>query len=147
RKGHHEAAIRRFLAGKELTDRTIGAAPLREKLERRLHSSKRLQLAGELKKTIRLMRFHALQENPSSRLAYVLEASGRNVWAQRDLLRDRSSGNGEPGFERDLDDELQELVLLWGELQLRLAPATHKERVRAEIARTIEQAEQIYGVT
>ena len=130
RKGHHEAAVRRFRAGKELADTSFGNGPLRRQLAQRLQSAERLQAADELGQAVHQMRFYALQPSTPRRLQHVLEAAGRNVWNKRTLLMDRSAGNLEPAVEKNIEGQLQEALLLWSELQMSLAPETHKEPVR-----------------
>lgn len=145
RKGQHEAAVQRFLAGKKLAESTYGCRPLRDHLARRLHNAQRLQSADELNKVVHVMRFYSLQEHTPRRLQHVLEAAGRKLWAKRGLLLNRTAGKLEPAIEHCIDNQLQELVLLWSDLQMRLAPAPFKESVRAEVVKVIAQAEAEFG--
>ena len=147
RKGQYGAAVQRYLAGKELAETTSGCQPLHAQLAQRLHNAQRLQSADELIKAVHVMRFYALQEHKPRRLQHVLEAAARKVWAQRDLLIDRTAGNLEPAIERSIDNQLQELVLLWADLQMGLAPPTHKDPVRAEVETILLEAETKLGPT
>lgn len=145
RKGQFEAAVRRYLVGKELAEQTFGAKLLQSQLERRLSQAQRQQKAGELANVVHLMRFYALQEHLPRRLQHVLEASSRNAWADRGLLIDHSAGRLELAAERNIRAHLQELVLLWSDLQVRLAPATHTEPIRREVQKVLKEAEQLFG--
>lgn len=145
RQGHFEAAARRLGAGKEIAAHTFASGELREQLARRLRTAERLQHAQELDNTVRLMRYYVLEERTPRRLQHVLEAAGRKLWNQRGLLTDRSAGELEPALERNIDRQLQELVLLWSDGQMRLAPASHQRLVRAEVHKVISQAEQRFG--
>lgn len=143
--GQHEVAIGRFLAGKELAERSYGAEPLRIELSRRLRQTQRLQLADELNKVVVQMRFYALQENTPRRLQWVLEGAGRKTWAERELLTDRSAGQFDRTVENNIRVRLQELVILWIDLHLRLAPPSQLEQAKAEARAMVAEAERTCG--
>ncbi len=147
RQGHYEAAVRRFRAGKEIAADATNADFLLEQLSRRHKSAERLQHAQELNQTVRLMRFYSLDERTPRRMQYILEAAGRKVWTNRALLADRSAGTLEQAIEQNIENQLQELMLLWCDLQIRLAPPTHEALVRAEVHKVIAQAEQQFGLS
>ncbi len=145
RKGQHSAAVQRFLAGRAIAESCIGGQSLTGQLSRRLHVVQRFQIADELDKLVHLMRFQALQQHTSRRMQHVLEAAGRKVWAERELLMDRQHGRLEATIEDKIDSQLQDFVVLWSDLQLKLAPAAYKETVRVEVFSTLDQAEQLFG--
>src|SRR5436305_914110 len=91
------------------------------------------------------MRFYVLQDDTPRRTQHVLEAVGRKLWGKRELLMDASAGKLEPAAEKALHDELQQLVLLWSDLQVRLAPPTHTDLIQREVRKVLNEAEQIFG--
>lgn len=145
RKGQHEAAVRRFRAGQELAEQSFAAWPLQQQLALRLRSAERLQTADELSRALHLMRFYALQDGTPRRLQHVLEAGGRNAWNKRGLLLDRSAGKLEPALEKNIESQLLESLVLWSDWQMRLAPATHRELVRAEVIKALGEGEALFG--
>jgi len=145
RKGQYAEATSRFLAGKELAEQAYGADHLQTDLSRRLRQTQRLQKAEELDKLVHLLRFYALQDLPSRRLQWVLEAAGRKLWAERDLVMDRSAGTLEVVIERNILDQLLELVFLWSDLRIRNTPPSHAESVRAEVRTVLVEAERMLG--
>jgi tetratricopeptide (TPR) repeat protein len=147
RRGQYEAAVRRFHAGQQIAAQTIGADFLKDQLARRLHNAQRLQYAQELNETVRLMRFGALEPRTPRRPSHLLEAASRKVWTRRAHLTDRSAGPLETPLEQTIDNQLQELVLLWSDLQMRLAPVTERDAVQEEVARVIGEAEDQFGTS
>ena len=145
RKGQHEAAVHRFLAGKELAEQSHGSSLLQTQLDLRLHQAQRLQKAAELSNAVHLMRFYALQDHTPRRMQHVLEAVGRKLWAERGLLTESSAGKLDLATEKSIHAELQELILLWSDLQVRLAPPTHTQRIRREVRMVMTEAEPMFG--
>jgi serine/threonine protein kinase len=147
RKGQHEAAIHRFLAGKELVEQSRGNEQLVALLNTRMLQTQRMQKAEELAKMVQLMRFASLLDRPTRRFQWVMEGAGRKLWAERTLLLDDSSGALESAAERDIRDQLQEFVLLWGALHVELVPPEHTAAARRDVWTLIEEAEQLFGST
>jgi tetratricopeptide (TPR) repeat protein len=145
RKGQHDAAIRRFLVGKEIADQTRGADLLRAQLNQRLLLAHRVQKADELNKVVQLLRFYALQDQTPRRMQHVLEAAGRRIWAERELLTNQAAGKLDLAAEKNIRSHLQEFVLLWSDLQVRLAPASHVGHVRGEGQKVLTEAERLFG--
>ncbi|MCE9565130.1 MAG: protein kinase [Planctomycetes bacterium] len=145
RLGQHEAAITRYLAGKELAERTCGVEQLKNELNQRLQQLRRLQLAKELDKVVGQMRFYALQDRTPLRLQWVLEGAGRKLWAERALLMDSSAGKLEQAIENDIQTRLQELVILWTDLHVRLAPPAQVEQAHADVREMLTEAERLLG--
>ncbi len=147
RLGQHAAAISRFLAAKELAEHTYGAEPLRVELHDRLRQARRLQLANELDKVVGQMRFYALQDHTPLRLQWVLEGAGRKLWADRELLIDRSAVPMEMSVEKNIQSRLQELVILWTDLHIRVTPPAHAEQARSEVREMLAEAERMFGAS
>lgn len=145
RQGMYQAAGRCFQVGLQAAEQTYDAHQLQAQLRRRLRISQRLERAAELAKVVHLMRFFALQESTPDRTQYVLEAAGRKIWADRALLTDHSDREIAPAMERQIAAQLQELVLLWCDVRMRLAPATHRQAVRAEVVEILAETERIFG--
>jgi len=132
RLGQYEAAISRFIAGKEVAEQISGAGALQLELNRQLQQSRRLQMASELDKVVSQMRFYALQDHMPRRLQWVLEAAGRKLWAERGVLVDHSAGTLENAVETTIKSRLQELVILWTDLHVRVAPPEQSAQARLE---------------
>ena len=145
RQGQFEAAITRFLSGKELAERTYGVDPLKTELNHRLVQLRRLQLAKELDRLVTQMRFYALQDRTPLRLQWVLEGAGRKLWAERTLLLDSSAGKLELEAENDIRLRLQELVILWTDLHVKLAPPSQSEQARADVREMVNEAQRLLG--
>ncbi len=145
RAGQYEAAIRQFLAGAELAGETYGGAQLGADLGRRLRQAHRLQQADELKKVVGLLLFYALQEHTPRRLQWVLDTAGRKLWADRGLLTDRAGGDLEQAAEAGIHNRLQELVVLWADLHVRIAPPAYADLARSEVRTVVAEAERAFG--
>jgi eukaryotic-like serine/threonine-protein kinase len=145
RKGQYQEASNRFLAGKELAEQTYGAEQLKADLSRSLLHAQRLQKADELNNVVQLLRYYAFQEHPPRRLQWVLESLGRKLWADRQLLIDRSAAPLEVAVEKNIEEQMQELLFLWSELRLRITPPAHIESTRVEVRRILTEAEQLWG--
>jgi tetratricopeptide (TPR) repeat protein len=61
------------------------------------------------------------------------------------VLTDPSSGKLDLATERNIRAQLQELTLLWSDLQMGLAPQTHKKAVRSEERKVLADAERMFG--
>lgn len=144
RKGEHDAAIRRFHDGLDISDSIRGSDTIRTHLTQRLNTSQRLQKVAALRQAVHLFRFHALQDETPKRMKYVLEASGRKLWVDRHILLD-SSAPLEKAVERSIRDQFLEMVLLWTELQVKLAPASHKKPVQEEVRAVLRETEALFG--
>ncbi len=145
RAGQYEAAIRHFLAGADLAGETYGGAQLGADLGRRLRQAQRLRQADELKHVVGLLLFYALQEHTPRRLQWVLDTAGRKLWADRDVLTDRAGGDLEQAAEAGIHDRLQELVVLWADLHVRVAPPAYADAARNEVRAVVAEAERAFG--
>lgn len=145
RHAQYEAAVGRFLAGKEIAERAYGMGPVRAELDLRVRQARRLQAAKDLDAAVAQMRFYALQEHTPRRLQWVLEGAARKLWGERQILLDRSSGALEQSVETDIRDRLLELVVLWTDLHARITPPSHAATARAEIGDVLAEAERTFG--
>lgn len=146
-KGQHEAAIHRFLAGKELAEQGRGNAALVTLLNARMLQTQRMLKAEELSKMVQLMRFASLLERPNRRFLWVMETAGRKIWGEREILLDDSTGKLEAATEQAIRDQLQEFVLLWCAQHIEIVPREHTARARADVRTMIAEAELLFGPT
>lgn len=133
RRRQYEGAVQRFVTAQDYAQSVSRSDPLHQQIERRKRTAERLQLGEELQQTLRQLRFHAMFEAGPRRALHVLDAVSRKLWSGRVKLLDRSMGSLEMPQEQQIESDLQELVWLWSELQLRLAPNAAKDNVTREV--------------
>lgn len=145
-QGQHEAAVRRLKTGAKIASQINGMESTHEQILQWLQSAQRLQNTKELSETLHLLRIEALEKRTPRRLQIALEAAGRTGWSRRDVMLE-STNDAPTQAEIKIRNQLQELLVLWSDLRLRLSPPGQEHEVRAEIRSAIQQAEAQFGRT
>jgi serine/threonine protein kinase len=122
-----------------------GGAGLVEALKQRLQLTRRAQKAQELRTLVDYLRFYFLDPSLPSRRLHVLEASCRNLWDARNLITDSSAGTMEQDLEQTIRADLQDMVILWAELHVLLAPQGQAKSHHQEALQRVGEGEEFFG--
>jgi eukaryotic-like serine/threonine-protein kinase len=101
--------------------------------------------AAELHRLADLVRFrYGLAPKPSDE-AHALLDRGREIWEARGLLLGSISGRREPEVEPRIRTDLLDIITVWADLRVRLAPASEAGEARREALARLEDAAALLG--
>jgi serine/threonine protein kinase/tetratricopeptide (TPR) repeat protein len=101
--------------------------------------------AAELHQLADLVRFrYGLAPQPSEASRSLFER-GRAIWEARTLLLAPIPGRGEPELERTIRSDLLDIITVWADLRVRLAPPTEAAAARDEALAQLDEAAAVIG--
>jgi serine/threonine protein kinase/tetratricopeptide (TPR) repeat protein len=101
--------------------------------------------AAELHRHAELIRFrYGLAPNPSEEVITLLHR-GREIWEARDLLLGPIPGRPDPEVERRIRTDLLDIVTIWADVRVRLAPASGAGQARREALALLDDAAALLG--
>ncbi len=120
-----------------------GALAAFESWRRMLDEELRLVLrdhkADELHQLANRIRFHdGLAPKPSED-AHALVRRGREIWEARSLFLNPIPGRDEPEVEQRIRTDLLDVITVWADLRVRLAPATEADKARREALARLDE--------
>jgi tetratricopeptide (TPR) repeat protein len=117
---------------------------LAEELRGQLRRAERAEAAQELHRFVEQVRFlHGADIEPPA-AARALEARCGSLWQQRERIAQRLGG--QPATEGEqLQHDLLDLAILWGNLRVRLARKDEADSVRREALAVLAQAQALFG--
>jgi eukaryotic-like serine/threonine-protein kinase len=120
-------------------------ASWRRVCEAELRAVRRDRKAGELHRLADSLRFReGLAPRPSDE-ARVLLQHGRAIWDARGLLLASVPGRHEPEVERRIRNDLLDIMTIWADLRVRLAPASEAVQARREALAQLDRAAALLG--
>jgi tetratricopeptide (TPR) repeat protein len=145
-RGEADEAFRAFSRGQSV-GWFPGAEPLRQQLavqaqnarnaaQRQEQNLRRQRLSGDLARLADELRFFWDVSTLSVKAVRTLDQRCAALWGGREILLDR------PAPSHKEANDLRELLVLWGQLQDRLAGAGEREAVRARAAQRAQELEQ-----
>jgi serine/threonine protein kinase/Tfp pilus assembly protein PilF len=109
------------------------------------HRAEQARAAHELHQLADRIRFLAEVESlPPVRLR-LLEAQCRDLWDHGDEIAGRLQTDFDPDGKQQVEADLLDLLLLWTDLHVRLAPAGQGQAARKEALDALDRAERLFG--
>lgn len=144
RQRYHDAlnAAERGLA---LASRFPAVPIYRRSLDDQYAVARRALGASELHRLAEFVRFRYGLDPPPRREALELIRRGRSVWAARAALLRPVAGRTETEIEQSIHTDLLDLILVWADLRVRLAPAAESDAARNEALRVLDEAASLLG--
>jgi serine/threonine protein kinase len=131
--------------GLDLAGTTPAVARQRHELAEELRLVRRDWKAAELHDLAELIRFrHGLAPEPSDEARAIVRL-GRAIWEARDLLTRPIGGRRDPLVEPTIRADLLDVVTVWADLSVRLAPPGEADEARAEALRRLDDADALLG--
>ena len=131
--------------GLSLTEGLIGAQDLRPALAGQVRRARRAQAADGLHRLAdRIRLLYVVDPLPPGAMSGLEDRCAR-VWATRGRILDSADAPLESEIERRIRTDLLDLVILWADLRVRLAPGPAREQARREALRLLEDAEGMSG--
>jgi serine/threonine protein kinase/Flp pilus assembly protein TadD len=138
-------AVRMFTRGLALTEHLPGNSALKQALRAHLARARRAQTAQELHRLADRLRFlYGIDSLPGPGLR-ALEQHVQAVWEFRGTLIHRSELDAKPEWDKQIRWDLIDLVVLWMDLRVRLAPPGPAAGAQREALRVLAEAEALLG--
>jgi eukaryotic-like serine/threonine-protein kinase len=113
--------------------------------EAELRAVLRNRKAADLHRLADLVRFRdGLAPQPSEEARTLLDR-GREIWGAHALLLSPVSGRREPEVERRIRTDLLDIITIWADLHVRLAPAIEAGQARREALAQLDRASVLLG--
>jgi tetratricopeptide (TPR) repeat protein len=117
---------------------------------RRLYRAERRAIlrdrkADELHQLADLVRFRYGLAPQLSEASRSLLERGRAIWEARTLLLAPILGRSEPGLEQAIRTDLLDIITVWADLRVRLAPAAEAVAARGEALAQLDEAAAVLG--
>ncbi len=101
--------------------------------------------AADLHRLANLVRFHfGLAPQPSEEAQTLLDR-GREIWDAHALLLAPGPGRPEPELEQRIRTDLLDIITIWADLRVRLAPAAEAGEARREALARLDDAAALLG--
>ncbi|MBX6314133.1 MAG: tetratricopeptide repeat protein [Isosphaeraceae bacterium] len=143
--GQYHEAIHILKRGLESAGTLPAVGELRRALDEELHLAQRGQMAEELHELADLIRFRYGIDLPSPEDAQSLVRLCRTLWERRERIIPAAGRLLPSTVEQQIKTDLLELVAVWADLRLRLAPAGEAEEARREVLQLLNEAEASLG--
>jgi serine/threonine protein kinase/Tfp pilus assembly protein PilF len=138
-------AERIFHRALALAENLPGGTALRQQLKGQLRLAQRAHAAQQLHSIADRLRFlYGMEPLPAGQ-ANQWEAQCRQIWQKRDLLRSKVEGPVESRLEKNIQEDLRDLAILWADLHVRLAASDQMDEARQEALRLLGEAEALFG--
>ncbi len=143
--GQFSAATDQFNAGLARLRWVAGQGDLKRTLHERLAQSQRAKLADGLHALVGQLRtVDSLERVPADKLQELI-AGCATIWQSRELILRSVAGAGADGARAQVPADLLDLVILWTELQLRLAGAGQHAPVLSAALEHLHEVERLCG--
>jgi serine/threonine protein kinase/tetratricopeptide (TPR) repeat protein len=137
-----EATLDRALA---LAGPTLAFEDWRRLCRAELRVILRDRKAAELHQLADMVRYqYGLAPRPSEASRSLLDR-GRAIWEARTLLLAPIPGRSEPDLERMIRTDLLDIIAVWADLRVRLAPAAEAAAARGEALARLDEAAAVLG--
>jgi serine/threonine protein kinase/Flp pilus assembly protein TadD len=142
RRAYAEAATA-FRRGRDEVGSLPGA--LAGRLDDRLRLARRAQAAQELHAVAERIRFLAGADLLPADGMRAIERQCRTLWDTRTVLARPGGTELDPEMEKQVRTDFLDLVILWADLHVRLAPAGAADAARCDALQALEEAEAVLG--
>jgi tetratricopeptide (TPR) repeat protein len=141
----YTAAARTLNRGVLVAEGLPMSSLLLDRLSGQLRLAQRAQAAQQLHTITESLRFLYGIEPPDARQAAKVAAQCQRIWDTRDRIAQTAGCELEAGLEKQIQQDLLDLVILWADLHARLAPAEGADEARQDALRLLGEAESHFG--
>lgn len=119
--------------------------PMRRELASGLAAASRREKAAELHRLADLIRIRYAIGQIAPAEANWLIGKGREIWEARSSLKFHDSDGSQPVLDETVSRDMLEILSLWTDLRVRMAPAANRDAARRESAQILAQAAREFG--
>jgi len=118
---------------------------MRRELASGLAAASRREKAAELHRLADLIRIRYAIGQPAREEANWLIGKGREIWEAREFLKVHDSDGSQPDPDETVARDMLEILSLWTDLRVRMAPPANRDAARQESAGILAQAAREFG--